>query len=66
MAGTFDKKMRAFESDSGKTLWEYELPAGGFATPCTYEAGGKQFVVIAAGGGKNGSKANDEFIAFSL
>lgn len=66
MAGTFDKKMRAFESDSGKILWEYDLPAGGFATPCTYEAGGKQFVVIAAGGGKNGSKANDEFIAFSL
>ncbi len=66
MAGTFDKKMRAFDSDSGKTLWEYDLPAGGFATPCTYEAGGKQFVVIASGGGKSGSKANDEFIAFSL
>ncbi|MEX2263601.1 MAG: pyrroloquinoline quinone-dependent dehydrogenase [Bryobacteraceae bacterium] len=66
MAGTFDKKMRAFESTSGKVLWEHELPAGGFATPCTYEADGKQYVVIAAGGGKNGSAANDEFIAFSL
>ncbi|MCS7024413.1 MAG: pyrroloquinoline quinone-dependent dehydrogenase [Bryobacteraceae bacterium] len=66
MAGTFDKKIRAFESDTGRVLWEYELPAGGFATPCTYEAAGKQFLVIAAGGGKNGSKANDEFIAFSL
>lgn len=66
MAGTFDKKMRGFDSDSGKVLWETELPAGGFATPCTYEAEGKQFVVIAAGGGKDGSQANDEFIAFSL
>ena len=66
MAGTYDKKMRAFESATGKVLWEYELPAGGFATPCTYEANGKQYVVIAAGGGKNGSKANDEFIAFSV
>jgi quinoprotein glucose dehydrogenase len=66
MAGTFDRMIRAFDSDSGKVLWEYELPAGGFATPMTYEANGKQFVVIAAGGGKNGSKANDEFIAFSL
>ncbi|MDX1984385.1 MAG: pyrroloquinoline quinone-dependent dehydrogenase [Bryobacteraceae bacterium] len=66
MAGTFDRMMRAFESDSGKVLWEQELPAGGFATPMTYEAGGKQFVVIAAGGGKSGSQANDEYIAFSL
>jgi len=65
-AGTFDKKIRAYDSDSGKVLWEYTLPQGGFATPCTYEANGKQFVVIAAGGGKNGSDANDEFIAFSL
>jgi len=65
-AGTFDKKIRAFDSDSGEVLWEYELNAGGFATPCTYEAGAKQFVVIAAGGGKDGSKANDEFVAFAL
>jgi quinoprotein glucose dehydrogenase len=58
--------MRAFDSETGKILWETELPAGGFATPMTYEANGKQYVVIAAAGGKNGSKANDEFIAFSL
>lgn len=66
MAGTFDKKFRAFESLTGKILWEHELPAGGFATPCTYETNGKQYVVVAAGGGKDGSPANDEFIAFSL
>jgi len=58
--------IRAFDSDSGKILWEYQLPAGGFATPMTYEANGKQYVVIAAAGGKSKSKANDEFIAFSL
>ena len=66
MAGTFDRMIRAFDSKSGKILWEHELPAGGFATPMTYEANGKQYVVIAAGGGKDGSKANDEFIAFAL
>ena len=66
MAGTFDKMIRALDSDTGKVLWEHELPAGGFATPMTYEANGKQYVVIAAAGGKEGSKANDEFIAFSL
>jgi quinoprotein glucose dehydrogenase len=66
MAGTFDRKIRAFESDSGKVLWETELPSGGFATPCTYQASGKQCVVIAAAGGKNRSRANDEFVAFSL
>ncbi|HEU0124624.1 MAG TPA: pyrroloquinoline quinone-dependent dehydrogenase [Bryobacteraceae bacterium] len=66
MAGTFDKMIRAFDSETGKVAWEYELPAGGFATPMTYEANGKQYVVIAAAGGKSGSKANDEFIAFSL
>jgi quinoprotein glucose dehydrogenase len=66
MAGTFDRMFRAFKSTTGKVLWEQELPAGGFATPMTYEANGKQYVVIAAGGGRNGSKANDEFIAFSL
>lgn len=65
-AGTFDRMIRAFDSDTGKVLWEYELAAGGFATPSTYEAGGKQYIVIAAGGGKDGSKANDEIVAFAL
>jgi quinoprotein glucose dehydrogenase len=65
-AGTFDKMIRAFDSDTGDVLWEYKLNQGGFATPCTYEAGGKQFVVIAAAGGKDGSEASDEFVAFTL
>jgi quinoprotein glucose dehydrogenase len=66
MAGTFDKKMRAYDTDSGEVLWEHQLNEGGFATPCTYEAGGKQYVVIAAGGGKDKSKASDEYVAFAL
>ena len=66
MAGTFDKKFRAFDQDTGEVLWETELNAAGFATPCTYEADGKQYVVIAAGGGKGNSESGDEFVAFGL
>ena len=66
MAGTFDKKFRAFDQDTGEVLWATELTAGGFATPCAYEADGRQFVVIAASGGKGDTRSGDEFIAFSL
>ena len=66
LGGTFDKKFRAFDSDTGKVLWEHQLNAGGFATPCTYEAQGRQYVVIAAGGGREVSDSGDEFVAFAL
>ena len=57
----------AFDAENGKEIWSYELPAGGQATPMTYVAGGKQYVVIAAGGhGKLGTKQGDYVIAFSL
>ena len=65
-AGTFDAKLRAFDSRTGEVLWEYQLDAAGYATPCTYEAGGKQYVVIAAGGGKGFTKPGDQFVAFAL
>lgn len=65
MAGTFDRRFRAFDQHTGEVLWETELSAGGFATPCTYEAAGRQFVVIAAGGGKGNSPSGDEFVAYS-
>lgn len=62
-----DEKFRAIDKDTGKTLWEYQLPAGGYATPATYEVGGKQFVVIAAGGGGyQATKSGDYYIAFAL
>jgi glucose dehydrogenase len=66
MAGTFDKKFRAFHSDTGEVVWEHTLNAGGFATPSTYEFEGKQYVVIAAGGGKGDTNSGDEFVVFAL
>jgi quinoprotein glucose dehydrogenase len=65
IAGTKDEKIRAFDRKTGAMAWEYQLPAGGFATPITYEVDGKQFVVIAAGGGRE-QKFGGNYIAFSL
>ncbi len=61
-----DEKFRAFDAETGEILWETQLPAGGYATPCTYEVNGRQFVVIACGGGKMGTKSADAYVAFSL
>lgn len=67
MAATADEKIRAIDSDSGAVLWEAKLPAGGYATPSTYEVGGKQYVVVACGGGNRQKTASgDEYVAFSL
>ncbi|MSU64547.1 MAG: pyrroloquinoline quinone-dependent dehydrogenase [Opitutus sp.] len=66
IAATSDEKFRAFSSQSGEMLWETKLPAAGFATPATYEVGGKQYVVIACGGGKQGSRSGDAYVAFAL
>jgi quinoprotein glucose dehydrogenase len=67
IGGTMDEKFHAFDKSSGKLLWEHQLPAGGYATPCTYEANGKQYVVIAAGGGgKLRTKSGDTYVAFAL
>ncbi|GAB3891086.1 hypothetical protein GCM10028803_02540 [Larkinella knui] len=65
IAGTKDEKIRAFDKKTGKVVWEYQLPAGGFATPISYEIDGKQYVVIAAGGGR-GQKIGGNYIAFAL
>ncbi len=66
IAATRDEKFRAFDKDNGKILWEYNLPAAGYATPAVYEVEGKQFVVIACGGGKSGTRSGDSYLAFSL
>lgn len=66
IAATQDEKFRAFDKRIGEVLWETDLPAGGYATPATYMVDGKQFVVIAAGGGKMGTKSGDTYVAFSL
>ena len=66
-ATNFDKKFRAFDKATGKLLWETVLPFAGNATPATYEVNGRQFVVIAAGGGKDPrSKPGGVYVAFAL
>ncbi|MEX0821062.1 MAG: PQQ-binding-like beta-propeller repeat protein [Rhodothermales bacterium] len=67
IAGTPDEKIRAFDKRSGDVLWEYKLPAGGYATPSVYEIDGTQYVAITAGGGgKPGTPYADAVIAFAL
>jgi len=66
IGATMDEKFRAFDKTTGKLLWETKLPAAGYATPCTYSVNGKQYVVIAAGGGKLGTKSGDAYVAFAL
>lgn len=65
---TADDYLRAFDEASGKEIWRTRLPAGGQATPMTYQAGnGKQYVVIAAGGhGGLGTRAGDALMAYAL
>ena len=66
-AAAMDNRLRAFDADTGQELWAFELPAGGQATPMTYSVGGKQYLVIAAGGhGKLGTKLGDYVVAFTL
>jgi quinoprotein glucose dehydrogenase len=65
-ATNYDKKFRAFDKATGKLLWETLLPAAGNATPSTYQVGGRQFVVIAAGGGKRGGESGGKYVAFAL
>ena len=52
ITATKDEKFRAFDKNNGRILWEVKLPAGGYATPSTYLVKEKQYIVIAAGGGK--------------
>ncbi len=66
IAATMDKKIRAFDLASGEKKWEARLPAFGMATPMTYESGGKQYVVIAAGGHGALGGFGDSVIAFAL
>jgi quinoprotein glucose dehydrogenase len=73
-ATNFDRKFRAFDKKTGELLWETTLPFAGNATPATYEIDGRQFVVIAAGGGKAGqfeptvraAQSGGVYVAFAL
>ena len=79
IGATQDEKFRAFDKANGHLLWEAPLPASGYASPCTYEVNGKQYVVIAAGGGgepalpveagsasRLGTHSGDTYMAFAL
>jgi len=61
-----DNKFHAFDKVTGRLLWEAVLPAAGNATPATYEVDGRQFLVIAAGGGKWGAPSGGSYVAFAL
>ncbi len=65
IASTRDERIRAFDKKTGKVLWEYQLPAGGFSSTITYEVNGKQYIALAAGGGR-GAKPGGWYIAFGL
>jgi len=66
-ATSFDRKFHAYDKRSGALLWETVLPAAGSATPATYAAHGRQFVVIAAGGGKDvKGPVSGKIVAFAL
>jgi quinoprotein glucose dehydrogenase len=66
IAASKDGKFRCFNKISGKLLWETNLPSPGFATPSVYAVNGKQYIVIACGGGKLGTKSGDAYVAFAL
>ena len=67
IGAAMDERFRAIDQATGKVLWEFQMDAGGYATPATYAVDGKQYVVIAAGGGgKPGTKAGDAYYCFAL
>lgn len=67
IAGSMDDSFRAFDVDTGQLLWNSRLPAGGQATPMTFQEKGRQYVVISAGGhGKLGTTLGDSVVAFAL
>ena len=68
MSSTLDDYVRAYDVTSGRQLWEARLPAGGQATPMSYQGrDGRQYVVVVAGGhGTLGTKAGDDVIAYAL
>jgi len=66
-ATNYDRKFRAFDKSTGELLWETTLPFSGNATPITYEVDGRQYVVIAAGGGKDVKHpSGGVYVAFAL
>jgi len=66
VAATKDEMIHAFDKKTGREVWSAKLPAAGYATPAVYAVDGKEYVVIACGGGKIGSKSGDSYVCFAL
>jgi quinoprotein glucose dehydrogenase len=66
IAATYDQHLRAFDTRNGQEVWKYKLPAGGFATPITYQVDGRQYIAIAAGGVRYGLRPGSHYLAFAL
>ena len=66
IAASRDEHLRAFDRETGRELWKFRLPAAGYATPAVYATGGRQYVVIACGGGKIRTRSGDSYLAFAL
>ena len=65
-ATTYDNKFHVYDKRTGKLIWETTLPAAGSATPSIYMVNGREYIVIACGGGKNGAKSGGTYVAFAL
>ena len=65
-ATTYDNKFHIYDKKTGALLWEATLPAAGNATPSIYMVGGREYIVIACGGGKNDAPSGGTYVAFSL
>jgi glucose dehydrogenase len=66
-ATNHDRKIRAFDKATGALLWEATMPSSGNATPATYEVNGRQYLVVAAGGGKSRTGGpGGKYVAFAL
>ena len=66
IAAAKDGMFRAYDKKTGQLLWQTKLPAAGFATPCTYQIGGRQYVAVACGGTKLGTPKGNQYVAFAL
>jgi len=67
IGAAMDERFHVYDKSNGELLWEFQLDAGGYATPATYEINNKQYIVIAAGGGgKPETKSGDAYYCFSL
>ena len=66
-ATVFDRKFHAYDSHTGELVWETQLPFSGLATPSTYMINGRQYIVIASGGGQSDPRpTGGMYIAFAL